>query len=74
MLLEYAADQVHIEMVLYMLIDYTYFLSLCIFYLCNVIKYYYIVCIHASIRMGYTLLNVKLNCLVVYTSLDEKIR
>ena len=44
-------DQVHIEMVLYMLINYTYFLfiSLCIFYLCNVIKYYYIVCMHSCI-------------------------
>ena len=53
-------DQVHIEMVLYMLIDYTYIsLSLCIFYLCNLIKYCYMICMHASIRMGYTLLNIK---------------
>ena len=37
------------------------------------IKYYYIICMHASIRMEYTLLNIKQNCLVIYTLLYEKI-
>ena len=32
MFLEYAIDQVHIEMVLYILIDYTYFLFIILMY------------------------------------------
>ena len=64
----------HIVMVLYMLINYTHFLFIILMYFLPLYYDYHIVCIHASIRMGYNLLNIIMKCLVVSTLLDEKIR